>query len=262
MSKRRTSLSFSLFAFQDIITAVTGILLLITITLAIILITTEKAIPVEDRTKYHQDLQKEVAKLAEQVDAIQADLVEVKKKSEGLSRLQGEQLKREVEYVVRNVKIANSRVEELKQKKEVFGKAWSEQVSRDENMSTALKNKNSKLKQELNDIVQTLSDMRTRNQFIFNLPEDINKRAWLLQVSKGKLELAPVDGKLAPKTFGTTNDFLKTLKNYPRKKHYFVLFVKPSGVPNSEAIQAKLDLLAFDFGIDAISEDSSIVPES
>ncbi len=261
MARRRHTLSFSLFAFQDIITAVTGILLLITITLAIILITTKKAIPVEDRTKYHQDLQKEVEALAKQRDSIQQDLEVVANKNAGLSRLNGKELKREVEYAVQALKVANSKVDQLKKKQTVLGKAWSEQESRDDAMSTALRARNSKDQQELNDIRQKISDMRTRDRFYFNLPDDINKRAWLLQISKTEVAVAPVDGKSGTKRYGSPAEFFKTLKQYPSRSNYFVLFAKPSGVLNFEQIQAKLDLQSYDFGIDAIDEDASIVPK-
>lgn len=261
MARRRTTLSFSLFAFQDIITAVTGILLLITITLAIILITTEKAIPVENRTEYHQDLQKEVESLAKQSDAIQAELEVVANKNAGLSRLNGKELKREVEYAVQAVKVANAKIEELKKKQTILGKAWSEQESRDEQLSTALRKRSSKDQQELNDIKQEISDMRTRDRFYFNLPDDINKRAWLVQISKSEVAVAPVDGKSGTKRYGSPAQFFKTLRQYPSKKNYFVLFAKPSGVLNFESIQAKLDLQSYDFGIDAIDENASIVPK-
>ena len=95
MSRRRSQLSFSLFAFQDIITAVTGILLLITITLAIILITTETVVPIDDRLEYHKQLQDELAVLAKKQDTVQIDLAAISKKNKGISRLRGEELKRE-----------------------------------------------------------------------------------------------------------------------------------------------------------------------
>ena len=37
------------------------------------------------------------------------------------------------------------------------------------------------------------------------------------------------------------------------------MFVKPTGVNAYETIQARLDVLSYDFGIDAIAEDSSIM---
>lgn len=260
MRRRRVPLSFSLFAFQDIITGVTGVLLLITITLAILLVTTQQAIPLDERTEYHKDLQQQVHLLAKQQAAIQQDLSIVAAKHDGLSRINGDELKREVEYAVRNLKVMNARVADLSKQKTVLGLAWSEQSQRDEQLSTALQARNDMIQQELNDVKEELSDLRASERYYFNIPKDIKKRTWLVQISQTELAVAPVDGKLETKRYGSAKAFLATLSEYPPSQHYFVLFVRPSGIENFELVQAQLDLLSYDFGIDAIDEASSLLP--
>lgn len=260
MRRRTESAPVSLFAFQDIITAVTGIILLITITLAILLITSSKARPDDDRTRYHQDLKNEIESLTAQRSKLDAKLHDLSNENAKISRLSSEELQREVETAERRLTEQASRVSDLESQAAELEAAWNQQKTEISSLNVELATEMVKDKGEIERVKDELSKLQSSKQLLFNLSEKSSKRAWVVQISGNGVKLAPADANTPPQSYRSESQFIADLESYPQSKNFFVLFVQPSGITAFQEIKFSLELEAYDFGIDVISEADSIIP--
>lgn len=88
MSQRgRAGAAFSLFSFQDIITSVTGIMILVTLILALELIQRKEASPTEKTEEIIEDLDSTVAEMQKRIEVVQRERKKIKPELPHLDRI-------------------------------------------------------------------------------------------------------------------------------------------------------------------------------
>ena len=69
----------------------------------------------------------------------------------------------------------------------------------------------------------------------------------------------PVDQSVEPKSFDTIDQFLRSVSGYDSSDQYFVFFVHPSGISHYDQIVAARELSAFDFGVDVLDRNATVI---
>ena len=255
MSRRKKAAPFSLFAFQDIITSVTGIILLITMLMAIELVQTlskAAAAPQEQKsTQVAQMLRQAVSENIHEIDRLRkvldetttirfdADSLRLRlaamKAAAGEMELQNEQVQATQE------KIDARRAEQAQDANDLSPDAIEALVA------------------EQAAVAQQIEAMRESNRVVFNRPAGAAKTPWLVELNVTSIVAAEIGQARPPESFETPGAFLEWVQDQDRDSRYFVLLVKPDTIDAFSAIRESLQERRFDVGYDLLPSDQTAI---
>jgi regulator of replication initiation timing len=278
--RRRSTAAFSLFSFQDIITSVTAILILLVLILALELVTRRKQAAASDPSVSR-------AALAEAVSALEAlvgQLASVVPPDEPrpMVRRTRSELERDVRVVEDQARqaaadaelaravedraqslaaAAVTRLDDAREIREDVGRMKEEAARVDEEATKlALDNEREadRLAKKQEELVQQPSQGA---ELVFNAPEDRDTQAWIIEVSSDGLTVVKL-GTNKRRQLGAdtgpesaTANWLSELN--PGRDHALIL-IRPSGVDIVDDIRESLREAEISFGIDLIGEDQVV----
>lgn len=262
MKRRRAPTeAFSLFSFQDIITSVTGVIILVTLLLAVELIKRPPALASESQDRANDELRAQIAALDEE-QAVLKEVVrgdaEFLRESASLSLADLEQTQREAASHVGEMEnsiraIAGS----LKDAIDRRDRAESE-LSNVENDSLAqLHAKNAALSSEL-DII------KSSNQVVYNQSRSEGKSPWLVDLQSNCIRVLKPGHAEVTFDFKDVSEadrvrrFVEWATTRDPKKDYFVLLVRPESIGAYQAVYEKVNELKYDLGFDLLASDSEV----
>lgn len=255
MSRRgRGAPPISLFSFQDIITSVTGIMVLVTLCLGLELMQRKAVAPPEVTSRVTSQL----AATAAEAEQLRKKLDESQKQIKLYSEFDAETVRRELaemnavnNRLVREVSDSERQREQVERQKAL---AKNEQARRATDPQSL-----AELRRQIADRQQRLEHLKRSNQVVFNRPEGEAKSPWLVQVGPGGLLAAEAGRRAAPQSFPGTAEFRSWLVGRQRNAEYFVLLIQPEGVARfGEVYQALLDL-QFDVGLDLLTPGQTAI---
>lgn len=257
-SSRNRASAFSLFAFQDIITSVTGIMVFVTLMLALELLNrVQNAPPIK------------TAEVLTQLDtAIQTTEARVRTLEERreasqdrLNRLAGvrpdtirnnlrnlRSLTLELEKDIANLGLDYSSA----QKRLEDARAYRSQHDNDERKLGALMIEAKRLREEIERLKRT-------GRIIFTPRADNTKTPWLVQIASGEVLTARYGSQTPAKVFRSAHDFVRFACNKDPAKEYFVVFVKSNGVDLFTPIRAQLEGGNFGVAVFLLADGQSAI---
>jgi len=251
MGRRQNSAPMSFFSFQDIITATTGILILLALVLALSVIIqgAESDVEVPPQATDQQIAYR--AGLIFEVDSLKKQAEEVATETANLSSATPSDLKDKI--FAANLAIKRKKKTVVDNQSELRAQ---EQLLEDlQNDSTAEETK-AKLEQIERSIKETnlkLNQLKTDNRVVYNFRETA-RTPWLVQVEDSEILAARVGSKGKPESFTSALEFNQFAGSVPNSQRYFVLVVKPSGIENLNTIKAFLIRENLDVGVELIGE--------
>ncbi len=261
-SRRGGAPPISLFSFQDIITSVTGIMVLITLLMSIELVQrNSKQPPIQTSTAHVDQLRSTIAEAQaeiEQLRARQQSSDKVLREAVVVSQFQLREESRELERLLERLE-----TDAVDLKLQI-----RDTLLREEN-AQKIQNNEQRLVDELTNKLQELQSLIDKlikeNRVIYNPAKGNSKTAWLVEISSTRIMTAPLDNAASIRVFGQTTrqaEFLTWAKNRDHRQEYFVLLIKPSGIDHFLELQEKLAKHGFDLGFDLLAEDqTAIVPD-
>ncbi|MFC1757867.1 hypothetical protein ACFL2H_03745 [Planctomycetota bacterium] len=259
MSRRnRESVAFSLFAFQDIITSVTGIMVLITLMLALELVLRDESSPTGETTK-----------IVEQIQSTIADIESMEEKAGELKDRLSTGTDSIGDVAGFDAASVNSELGELDNfnhkltadlRKIIKDQADAAKREADAENKRAAKAPDADrvkiLHEQIQQKQQTLDDLKSSKRVIFNPTDGSAKTPWLVEVFKETILTAKTGVTAAPETFNEVDSFTEWCVNHRNAQtEYFVLLVKPDGIANYQLIRQHLKSKGFDLGYDLLSAE-------
>jgi hypothetical protein len=263
-SRRTSQAAFSMFAFQDIITSVTGICILLTLVLVLHWINTpaKATAPQEDRSVEASEIDRELAAARVELEALNQQLAELTRVSSEAARTPPENMNREASRL-------KDRVQELTADRNalIARHAKAEELAGDLR-TTLLKTResreateNSKESQEFRGKVEQL---RKDNALIYAAETRATRLAWIVDITEGRLDARRIDGIGQRVEFseGDADMLLDRFRAWTEerdaRREYFMLLVRPSGVEIYQKLVPSLMASGFKYGYDLIAEDAQI----
>lgn len=253
--RRQTSAPMSLFSFQDIITATTGILILLALVLALSLITqgAESAVEVEfadaDRLAYRQSLIAEIESLRKRSTEIAEQSASLMATSPSEIRRQSSQAADTITKL--RLSIANAKTKLQEQQTQL--KDMEQEAT-----SAALKSQLENLNEEIEQTNLRLDRVTRNNRVVYNIG-NTDRTPWLVEVRGDSILAAKAGVKAKPESFNAPAQFNRFAVGLPNSEQYFVILIAPSGIQNAEAIRLFLSEKSVDTGLVLIGEDQVVV---
>lgn len=254
--RRRDDNPISLFSFQDIVTSVTGILILLSLILAISVITQgaesvsiTEFVPAGDLKQAKETLEQQIEELDRQLVAneqvivgwIGASIEELARQRSNYEAMVKE-LQREIDKVSGDV---NAKTKDLTAAK---ADTSSEQASKQIEQTA----------EKLDAVTQELNELKSGSRVFYNFRAGARK-AWLVQLSKGQILAARAGENSKPKAMRNGRELIAFAKGLPDSERYLVLVVRPSGVELLGEVREELENTDIDLGVELIGESQVVV---
>jgi len=265
MSARRTrDQAFSLFAFQDIIMSVTGIIVLVMLLLTLELVQLDRLASTPNSSAAAAPLLKAIEEVEQELDSASQALSQGNIAVEELAMLpldeakrQKGRLKTEIDRLTIEIDRKSQQYQESLLQNEVLEEALD--------ASSDTKDELESIQQNIDSLRQQLEDLGKINRVIYNPNAKSHKRAWLVDLSLEGFQVAEL-GKVSPpirfvqevhqQRFGALRSWANTRN--PRTD-YFILLVRPRTIEIYQDVRKELEDLGFDLGFDVIGNGVTVI---
>ena len=278
---RRKALGISLFSFQDIVTAVTSILILVLLILTLEFLLRKYSEAAVDVAAARADLDKTVAMLEKTAMAVR-EQVQQARSGTGVNESEAE--------LRRHVVILEARLEEVGQRivdakhirravrqqheekvralqakhnevKEIAEMEQGVQVKLEQ--IAAMTEKNSVAINELEELQKKVpNEAVVGTEIVFNKPVGSDKQPWILEVAAERCTVLKLGEGTILRFDGGDDEVPPSLKAWlgtlDRGDDYVLMLIRPSGEPRYGLLRSLLEKASIPFGLDVIGESQAI----
>ena len=280
---RRKSVGVSLFSFQDIITSVTAIIILVLLLLTLELLFRKYGLAASDTVRTQVELMDVEDRLNELVQSLEEKLSNAESaggqsisptKAElrrTLSALQSKKRRAEQEQVDANqVLIAAERNKQEALLEMAVHQGDAAEVESLEQDTAAkrdalqeLQEANKSKKKDLKDLEeQSIDDEGVAMELVFNKPENASKQPWILDVFGDGLASLKLGSGVIKKfeidSPGTSSDLDNWLAALSVGQNYILVMIRPSGVRHEQWVKKAIQDQGIPLGVELIGEDQEI----
>ena len=252
----------SLFAFQDVMASLIGILFFVVLFMSLDIIeqsapAAEAAAAASEQDRALVALREKLQKLIEQRDRLGRQVLRQTEKLNAASAYSDQdlvesikKLHKKIQYLLASMKQAES---ELARKNAQVRKVTKE--------TGAARTKMKSLDEDIRKVRAKDKAARSMPRVAYIIDEAPDLEPWLVEVSGNRIRSAVKDGTSAVMTFAADNpdkrksQFLSWARSQESTKHYFVILIKPSGLKQAHDIRKRLDGMGFRLGKDLLPED-------
>jgi hypothetical protein len=259
MSRRRKrSAPFSLFAFQDIITSVTGIMLVITMLLALELLERTDAAPPRATAAISKDLQQVIATAEREIAGLEPQLQERGKRLVSAAAVSPALLRQQIGELEESIRRQRNLINESRQRDQrtharvVKARRQQQQSRKREDLLADLLRRSAAKRQQLRKLQQS-------NRLIFNPAPGNSKSPWLVEVSAARLLVAESGVVGKPLAFSEVDAFLRWARQRDKRSEYFVLLLKPDAIEWFRETRDGLEEAGFEIGFDLLSQGQTVI---
>ena len=256
--------AFSLFAFQDIITSVTGIIVLVMLLLSLELIQLEQLSATLSPSVSAEPLRDAIKKMDREIDSVNQDLKLGNAEVYEFATLPMDEALRQKRVLEADILRFVEDVQRIQQQHQ-------ESLLQNEVLKVALDASSDtqsdleSLQQRIEAFREQLEALKKNNRVIYNPNAKSDKRAWLVDLSLEGLQIAELGKVVPPVRFdqGGQARQIEALKNWAKTRNfrteYFILLVRPKTIEIYKEVRSCLEDLQYDLGFDVIGDDAMVI---
>ena len=256
--RSRRGIPISLFSFQDIITAVTGVLILLTLLLTLQLIDAKELDGTYDSASLAEELKSVIADAESRRDSLKSQLQRTNETLRDAGETSPQILSAEIAEL--NAKrenlsreIASEKLEQKQMERRLRdAEAESFEAERDRKKLGQLRRATSELKQEV-------ESLQTQDRVFYAFPRGDVRDGWLVEVA-GKYVAVAQFGRTAPPRYfrgfraRRARSFMRWVEELNGGNEYFLFVIRPSGVEVFDLLEERIRTSGRAYGFDLIDE--------
>ncbi len=248
MPRRRASTTaFSLFSFQDIITSVTGIMVLVTLILALDLLDRTKRSPAVQTQQITaeseatiSELEREIESLRARVSAGVATVADLPSLDERTLSDLVQDAKGNADHIARDTASKNDQASRKQAQLEAAKTADAKDKDNDDKTLEDLE-------KMVDDLTVKLESIESDDRLFFK--EGVSgKTCWIVEINDGNIQTAQIGVSAQPRRFDNINSFRAWLTSLNNRKDALYMVIKPGGGPLFEESRKVVTAVHFDFG--------------
>ena len=267
MSRHQDGQPVSLFSFQDIITSVAAIMLLITLILTLELIRQNEHTNTSESVETLTDLQQQLA-------TQQTKLASIRTRMETATQSLTEQPTLTRTEILQESQTLQTELAELRSTSQTLTQREKRSsiklhAAQDQSQTTSSEMQDiQSLETQLATLRSDVKKMSIGERMIFNPPPVTDRHAWIVDCSPNQAILIPFGWSGKREVFTSTvlhslkNQFLYRLESCDPQREYFVFFVRPGGALLYRQVLAELQTRGYEVGLELIGQDQEIVFQS
>lgn len=250
--------TFSLFSFQDIITGLCGIIIILVLIMLIDVITTRENVK-SNQQAVDIHIVNDIEKLQKEIDELTNELEKLKEQTKNIIVNTQQQAPIEVQSEL-SKEISEKEKQLLALSSQIYVLKSELQKEREENEETL---KNIRMMEETKRILESKLEALKKEKWITIIPErGESKEPVYLVLTNEKIEIfRPFKQKYGIKNYSFTSqkkDFKNEILNFDSTIHSFVILVRPSGARIMNEVVQIISNFGFTYGRDPLEEDVEI----
>ncbi len=268
MSRRgRSGPVISLFAFQDIITSVTAIVIVVTLFLALDLVQRKQGQASESPAVLADELVAQIAKVEAELTRLRKELDNADELVKQVASTSPAELKAEI---VRHERALEDLRRELQRQQEKQTRLVAqEQAAAAEKFDLdPLRQRIEQTVRETREMQGQLDQEKQEDRVLFTLPRGFNKEGWIAVVESGRITVAPLGRAAKPQVFVSTGTFLKKsaadalidwIDRDRLRSAYFLVLIRPAGSRTFSDLEEAFHGKSISFGFDLIDAERTVL---
>lgn len=264
MGRKKGGSPFSLFSFQDIITCVSGIIILITLILAIELAQRKPAKPVVETAELAEEIRRAIGDTRAEIQQLETELTKQSSAAQEIAGAHQETLKADLFAINQQVASLEAELTEIERKeKRVSSENDKVQAKRFDMQKQTTKL--AETEQEVKNLEDKLEQLLTRDRPIYNSRTADGKQVWLVQVEEARSLVAPAGRASTPQVLehgGSrffASAFSKWLKTRSPSADFIFFLVRPAGSEAFAELQEAARKSGYSLGFDLLGESREAV---
>lgn len=268
MSRRhRGQNPISLFAFQDIITSVSGIFIVMVLLLTLELVERSSAGAPPAEAALAADVQQATVQAERELAALQGAAANQDQLLREVAEFSPEELREAIAARQREIPRLEAELEQARARSEALQEsARSAAVEQFD-----LRDEREELERLQGEIAQTESQVREDEQSdrpVFTLPRGFAKQGWLVVLEAEAIAAAPLDRPARPTRFQGEPGVLfdespaEQLVDWAGKQSrsvYLMMLIRPDGIEAFDEAAAELDRRGIEYGFDLVTQDQELL---
>jgi uncharacterized small protein (DUF1192 family) len=268
MSRRgRSGPAISLFAFQDIITSVTAIVIVIVLFLALDLVQRKQSAHADTASGVGEDLTARIAELQAELARLQAETTRIDATVREVAQFSPAELQAEVTAAERSIQSLQSRHKQLLE----HHRRWQAKEKTVLAQKFDLRPQQLQLeitRQAHRDVQQQIEEGRNDRRPIYGLPRGITAGGWVAVIEEDVITVAPLGRRAQPREFrqgalpiitGTAADAFVKWAKQEEPHAYFLLLIRPGGAVQFDEVDSEFIDRSMSYGFDLIDAQQEIL---
>jgi len=263
--RRKTAMPFSLFAFQDIITSVTGIMILITLMLVLDFLEKVEGAPVHQTHHVVDQLRAALSKVTLEVETLEAHRQSLADVPDALAILDPKTLSSRLHSATDvNSTLQNElqQARELQQSTEESFQSWRQRS--EDSRSTldeinALQRQIEHDRQKAENNQAKIDRLKSSNRILYSVPKSGGEKPWLVEVGVHQIRVAELGLTDPPQTFQTDASFFSWLSGRDPQNEYLVILLSPESIDRYDGIANSLFEKHFPYGVNLLQSGQSAI---
>lgn len=255
---------FSLFSFQDIITCISGIIILITLVLALELIQRKLAPPVRQTRLVASQIRAAIAEAEAEINRVNTQLAAQTSRAQEIAGFSEDSVRNDLVNTRQQVKVLTADVESLKEQQIAAAKDL-EKIQAKRFAKKADEKRLADLESATNDLSQELNQVKQENKAFYNPRTADGRKVWLAQIGEDQVTVAPAGQDVPGVVLSLSNflfsgsEFSDWLDQRSPQSDFIFLLVQPDGANAFQEGQRLLERKGFSIGFDLLGTDQSAV---
>jgi len=267
MARRKTHPTITLFAFQDVIMSVSGIIVVLVLLLSLELIQKPEQSAAAAAPAVVEQLRAEIERAAAAAAELEARLQANDEQIRQSAALSPADLQRQIddftadsEQLATETAALQSQLDDLQQRERALRIEAAERSDVHEQADDA--------RQTADDLERQLETERAENRLVFELPRGFNKQGWIAVISANEVSVAPLGRASPPRTFtaegglfgsSAESRFLEWTSSLRQSDLYLLLMIRPDGTSAFESIVVELDRRGIPYGFDLVPAGQTLL---
>lgn len=249
---------FSLFSFQDIITSVTGIMILITLLMTLELVQRTTQSPQNQTAEVVASLDQQITETREAGKVLRDRVREQQETQSPEVFLSVETLQDRLKDIEERTSRADRDAVALAQQRQTTAAQLSQQQQEQSSRSKEA-GRLEELQQKLKDKQRQLQQLSTGNRVVYNPAQGTSKIQWLVELREAEIVAARIGISRTPQQFADIPEFRAWLSQLVSGSHYCMVLIRPAAVETCEEVLQALDKAKIQYGYDAIDESTTVI---
>lgn len=266
--RRRNRSAFSLFSFQDVITSVSGIMILVALLLAVQLVARAPGSTEPSPQADVEQLEQLIASSQEEAERLRAQIALGGEAVAELAGVTRQQLQRESIEMARRMTELDGELIELADVEQRAAKAATEARAGEFDRREEMKHLDS-LRESIAKEQAELEKLRSSGRRIYNPTSRVGQSTWLVQIDGEQIMAAKVGAAQPPLIFqqstaaGRQRAFQDWSTELGPSSTFFFIYINPGGAEDFDLLKDWLQTAKFSFGFDLLGrEETAIDPQT
>ena len=260
MRRRTSPTPFSLFAFQDIITSVTGILILVTLLIALELVNRRENAPRHQTAQLNQMLRNQLQETKAATGQLNQQLHQRQQGFLPDAVLAPDVLKSKLQVLKERERLEQRKSRELSRQLAAARKRLQnvQQVRADRSGEVA---ELQRLQQNLRKKTNDLSKLTKTDRLFYNVSaiKTASSNPWLIEVTATSIRAAQMGKRAPPLAFAGNQAFEDWARTQPPSSSYFLVLLRPDSVRSYQVILDFLDKQGLQYGYDLVDTGKVVI---